>query len=350
MNFSHNSSVLSSDWMSWKLMIANVVLEITIFLIAVLGNLLVIYTIKYEKKLHTTCNFLLLHLAISDINLVVFNIPFDIVFLLNKDTWILGEVMCRLLYPICTIFYISGALILTVISLDRYRVFVQTFKAKLRRAQAKKLIIMVYMLASFSVIPYALSLEVKNGMCMENWSRILFRKLYTIFLFLIQYAIPLAIMIVVYVSIARHLTRKTERVSISGLGTDAKISLFSSSTKLRSDELRKKRKRKALKTIVTVVILFCAFMLPYQLLWIVAEFQEMDEKNFSKLKKLFVIFSYIGSCTINPFIYGIGNRKFRKGYRRFLNDCILSRRKMSRKGLSSRDTKSTESTATRDES
>lgn len=322
-NSSYNVTALAKDWMSKELVIVNVVLDILILTVSVLGNFLVIFTIIHEKKLQTTCNFLLLHLAVSDISLVVVNIPFDINTLVNGSHWTFGGFMCKILYSISTVFYISGALILTVISLDRYRVFVQTFKAKLRRAAAKKLIAIVYVFSVVSVVPYTLSLKLEGDICTENWPKRLYRQLYTVFLFLIQYAIPLVVMLVVYTSIARHLTRKTQRVNLSRRGPRERVSLYSSgSTKTRSEREREKRNKKALKTIVTVVIVFSLFMLPYQLLWIIADFQGMNAGKRSKLSKLFVMFSYIGSCTLNPFIYGVGDRQFRKGYRSFLNHLV----------------------------
>ncbi|XP_028405468.1 galanin receptor type 1-like [Dendronephthya gigantea] len=334
---SSNNSTTSEDWMSKELVIANIVFDVIILAVSVLGNFLVIFTIIHEKKLQTTCNFLLLHLAVSDISLVVVNIPFDIHTLVNGSQWLFGNFMCRLLYPISTVFYISGALILTVISLDRYRVFVQTFKAKLRRSQAKKLIAFVYVFSIASVVPYSLNLKLEGDECFESWSKFRYRQLYTVFLFLIQYTVPLVIMTVVYTSIARHLTRKTQRVNLSRNGPRRRISLYSGGrTKTRCEVERDQRNRKALKTIITVVIVFSVFMLPYQLLWIIADFQGMDEEKLSKLSKLFVVFSYIGSCTVNPFIYGVGDKQFRKGYRSFLNHLVsrVTGRKLSRKLIS----------------
>lgn len=319
MNISGNSTALE-DWMSRELVIVNIVLDVLILAVSVLGNFLVIFTIIHKKKLQTTCNFLLLHLAISDISLVVVNLPFDIDNLVNGHRWRYGSFMCKILYPIATIFYISGALLLTVISLDRYRVFVQTFKARLRRTQAKKLIVLVYLFSLASVIPYMLVLKQEGGRCFEKWPEFFYRQFYTAFLFSVQYAIPLMIMVVVYTSIARHLTKKSHSVNLSRHGPRKKVLLYSGTvTKTRSEKEREKRNRKALKTTMTVVIVFSVFMLPFQVVWIVADFRGMSEEKLAKLSRLFAIFSYIGSCAINPFIYGVGDRQFRKGYRSFLH-------------------------------
>lgn len=320
-----NTTDVNSQWMSDTLISANIVLDVLILVVSVFGNFLVIFTIVREEKLQTTCNYLLLHLAISDISLVVVGIPFDIYSLVNGSHWDFGLIFCKLLWPTNTLFYISGALILTVISLDRYRVFVQTFKAKLRRSQVKQVIALVYGFSILSAVPYSLVLKMKEKSCFEVWPRFFYRQMYTVFLFSIQYAIPLVIMFFVYVRIGCHLTRKTQRVRLSKHGPRTRISLYSSDSikDSRYERARKHRSKKALKMIIIVVIVFAVFMLPFQLIWIMADISGgIDPDQLSKLSKLFVIFSYIGSCTLNPFIYGVRDRRFRKGYRSLLNNVL----------------------------
>ena len=322
---SSNDTSRSSQWMGSGIRMANIVLDVVILVVSVFGNSLVISTIVREKKLQTTCNFLLLHLAISDISLVLLGIPLDIYSLIHGNEWDFGFAFCKLLWPANTLFYTTGPLLLTIITIDRYRVFVQTFKAKLRRAQAKKAIALAYVFSIMCIVPYSLALQLEEDSCYEAWPKYLYRQIYTVFLFAIQYGLPLLVMFFLYVRIGLHLTRKTQRVRLSRLGPRSKISLYSSdkATETRCDKIRKQRNKKALKMIIVVVIVFAVFMLPFQLIWIIADLGETSEpEQLSKLSKLFVIFSYIGSCTLNPFIFGVGDRRFRKGYQSILNSLI----------------------------
>lgn len=67
-----------------------------IFLLAVIGNLLVILTLIQSRRMRTITNLFLLNLAVSDLFLGVFCMPFTLVGTLLRD-FIFGELMCKLL-------------------------------------------------------------------------------------------------------------------------------------------------------------------------------------------------------------------------------------------------------------
>lgn len=67
-----------------------------IFLLAVIGNLLVILTLIESRRMRTITNVFLLNLAISDLLLGIFCMPFTLIGMLLRD-FIFGEIMCKLL-------------------------------------------------------------------------------------------------------------------------------------------------------------------------------------------------------------------------------------------------------------
>lgn len=67
-----------------------------LFLLAVIGNSLVILTLVQNKRMRTITNLFLLNLAVSDLFLGVFCMPFTLVGTLLRD-FVFGEVMCKLL-------------------------------------------------------------------------------------------------------------------------------------------------------------------------------------------------------------------------------------------------------------
>jgi len=67
-----------------------------IFLLAVIGNLLVILTLIQSRRMRTITNVFLLNLAISDLLLGIFCMPFTLIGMLLRD-FIFGEIMCKLL-------------------------------------------------------------------------------------------------------------------------------------------------------------------------------------------------------------------------------------------------------------
>ncbi|XP_055928738.1 neuropeptide FF receptor 2-like [Argiope bruennichi] len=68
----------------------------SIFILSVVGNALVILTLAQNKRMRTVTNVFLLNLAISDLLLGVFCMPFTLIGSLLRN-FIFGEVVCRLI-------------------------------------------------------------------------------------------------------------------------------------------------------------------------------------------------------------------------------------------------------------
>lgn len=97
-NFSFNTSVnFNHTQQSWIQIASQIIpLYSVIFLLAVIGNSLVILTLVQNKRMRTITNLFLLNLAVSDLFLGVFCMPFTLVGMLLRD-FIFGELMCKLL-------------------------------------------------------------------------------------------------------------------------------------------------------------------------------------------------------------------------------------------------------------
>ena len=424
-------------------------LDSLILFLSLSGNSLVIYTICKERKLQTTCNYLLLNLAVCDIIVVSLGTSIDIMLQFTKSKWILGTFLCHVISPALTMFYISASLILVVISMDRYKMFVHPLKARYERKHVKYAIIVVHVISLCCVLPFAYFSTITDGFCYDSWPEIWYRKAYTVFLFLMQYAIPLTIMAFAYIGVAISLLRNqsafkkkfesntsTPRKSLVGLpshheglnmtdysettvvcrplndgrertisvrlenngrideendmngnctGTNKKSGipqndkkrLFSlccqskiseqrhlinnssdegskvgieklsnhlttpptvqrslsdrvamrrtnairrrdrSSTLSGTPSRRDQRNKRALKMILLVVVVFAVFMLPMQIMSLLLDFGGKPTKEKYKIYAWFVMCSYFGSCTLNPFIYGLVDRTFRAGFKKF---------------------------------
>jgi cholecystokinin-like receptor len=67
-----------------------------IFLLAIIGNALVIITLSANRRMRSVTNIFLLNLAVSDLLLGVFCMPFTLVGVLLKE-FVFGSLMCRLI-------------------------------------------------------------------------------------------------------------------------------------------------------------------------------------------------------------------------------------------------------------
>lgn len=66
-----------------------------IFLVSVFGNLLIIVVLMVNKRMRTVTNSFLLSLAVSDLMMAIFCMPFTLIPTLLKD-FIFGAAMCKI--------------------------------------------------------------------------------------------------------------------------------------------------------------------------------------------------------------------------------------------------------------
>ena len=78
-----------------------------------------IWTVLFNKSMRTTNNLFILNLAISDLTLCFFSIPFN-VYKTLRHTWIFGDFLCRLapFFQASNVFVSSMSI--TAIALDRF--------------------------------------------------------------------------------------------------------------------------------------------------------------------------------------------------------------------------------------
>lgn len=69
---------------------------IAIFLLGLVGNLLVILTLGFNRSMRTAINVYFLNLAVSDLLLGLFCMPFTLIGVIHRS-FIFGEIMCRII-------------------------------------------------------------------------------------------------------------------------------------------------------------------------------------------------------------------------------------------------------------
>lgn len=72
------------------------IMYITIFIIGVFGNFLVFYVFQSSPRMKTVTNFFIINLAVSDMLMSLFCIPFSFVSLFVLQYWPVGEGLCKL--------------------------------------------------------------------------------------------------------------------------------------------------------------------------------------------------------------------------------------------------------------
>lgn len=312
------------------------------------GNSMVAHIINNTRKMRTASNFLVLNLAICDLVTPLISIVFDFVLEENNYEWIYGGAMCKVLWPAQTYFTCASSLTLAAISLDRYRIIMHPFKIRLSMRQICILICLVHVFSLVAVTPYGYVLALTNGSCEENWPKFTYRQAYTFFLFLVQYGLPLIFMIVMYTLAVRALCNTSARTRANSISANSARFIVK---KLKSDVKKRKTQRvlrsnsvfkrlgvlrtrsiwstpnaKATKMFMVVVVVFAIFMFPNQVVWLWADFGGgINSPNFTKLSIICWLFTYT-NCVVNPVIFGVFSKDFRKGFKRIFKSIICCER------------------------
>lgn len=316
------------------------------------GNSLVIYIIASNVRMRTPSNYLIMNLAVCDFVTPVFSIPFDFVLEEYNYIWIYGASMCKILWPLTTLSSTSAALTLAAISLDRYRVIMHPFKARLTMVKIKCIIAAIYVFSLLMVTPYSYVLGLNERECRETWPDKTYKKYYTLGLFMVQYLLPLSFMVVMYSLALKNLytttdktsSRKSEKEQAAVNSASASPSTSAETPKLRkvSSTVRLVRKlsstvrrgrneanKRATKMFLAIVVVFTLCMFPNQALWLWADFSNgSDSPIFLKAVIVCWLFTYSNSVC-NPLIYAVFSRDFRRGFKRALKKafCLRHRRR-----------------------
>lgn len=100
-----------------------------------------------------------------------------------------------------------------IIFYSRYRAVVRPMKARFTTRQTGFIIGAIWVVSLLLVLPYVLALTVIDNNCTEKWSSENTRKIYTIGLFIFQYALPLTIIAAAYVKVVLRLRQQAERMA-----------------------------------------------------------------------------------------------------------------------------------------
>ncbi|KAK6753469.1 hypothetical protein RB195_012827 [Necator americanus] len=96
-------------------------LLIVIPMVTILGNLLVIISVLRYRALQTAINFLILGLAVADLLVALFVMPYAVYVHVQRGEWYIGNLMCDIYMASDVACSTASILLLAIISFDRYR-------------------------------------------------------------------------------------------------------------------------------------------------------------------------------------------------------------------------------------
>ncbi|XP_042331199.1 C-C chemokine receptor type 4 [Sceloporus undulatus] len=277
-----------------------------VFLLGLAGNTLVLLVLFKYKRLRTMTDIYLFNLALSDL-LFVFALPFWSYFV--ADEWVFGDGLCKVISWIYRIGFYSGIFFIMLMSIDRYLAVVHVvFALKARTVSygtlASLIVWLVAIAASFPELIFSKSVSKYNHTACKSiyhsteWK--LFVSLETNILGLLM---PFIVMLFCYTQIVKNLMH-----------------------------CRNEKKKKAVKMIFAVMIVFFVFWIPYNILLLLQYFVDVGiisgcsiSKNLDYADQVTQTLAFF-HCCLNPVIYFFMGQKFKKYIKLFFKNCILTKR------------------------
>jgi hypothetical protein len=264
--------------------------------LGVIGNIPVIVSICRKRSLLKSNHYyIVFHLAICDLFYLLLFIQ-NIYTMFSARTSIASSsyLLCKTLGPAQTAICTAGANFLVVISILRYRATVHPLEPAVRRRTLKITSTLVYVLAIICVIPYVVVLRFDEiSGCKEEWSKPSLNIAYTIFLSLVQYFLPVALLSIIYLKIGKEVLTRNSRLALM----DARNQI---------GQHLKANNSKPLFVCFTIVMCFIVSGLPAQLMWIICMSASKELPSYHLLLYALYIF---GTAAINPYVYGALDKK-----------------------------------------
>lgn len=274
-----------------------------IFIIGVLGNgLALIVIVKNRKKMNSTTLYST-NLAVSDI-LFTTALPARIAYYGLGFQWPFGEALCKV---IALIFYINiyaAVNFMTCLSIDRFVAVVHPLRTRIRRVKcATYICCFVWFLVFSQTLPLlGQNMSAKDGTCMEypNFENITHLPWILLGACFIGYILPLGIILTCYSKISCKLYQNTKENPLAEKsGTN----------------------KKAINTIIFVIVVFVICLTPYHVSIIIYMIKKLmlqcdqpacSEQQLFQKTLHYTVFLMNLNCCFDPFIYFFACRGYKR--------------------------------------
>lgn len=203
---------------------------LVIFLIGLIGNFMTIIIIRFNRHLRTPTDFYLLNLAVSDLMMLMCNLPLEMLEIYHRQ-WPLAIVFCKIRNISAEFFTCSSILTILAFTCERYFAIVHPvhFHRLSHLRRARNIIVIIWLISLTFSLPIGLSYEIQtnNSNCRscvprENLARIL--SIIIMISSLCLFYLPMFIIAAIYLFIGRALKRVTK---FEGCGNSAELSTSS---------------------------------------------------------------------------------------------------------------------------
>ncbi|CAM4579158.1 unnamed protein product [Lepidochelys olivacea] len=215
----------------------------SISLITVIMNILVLYAVKTERKLHTVGNLYIVSLSVADLIVGAAVMPLNIMYLLN-GRWVLGRPACLFWLSMDYVASTASIFSLFILCIDRYRSVQQPLKYLKYRTKTRALVMIsgAWLVSFLWIIPilgwHAFAndgrWQVEEWTCETEFSEVTWFKVLTA---IVNFYIPSLLMLWFYAKIYKAVRKHYQhRELING-----SFRSFSESKSIHHDKVQEKQ-------------------------------------------------------------------------------------------------------------
>jgi len=291
----------------------------TLMIVGILTNLSVCWVVVRNSQARTARNLFIINMAFSDLTVCCITMPATVMKLINH-TWKYGDLLCRLTSLLEGVNLLVSSGTASAIAGDRLRLV----KRKTARQDDTKvtkiasIILLIWILGILAVLPttfatviykfhFSTTEIIMKEICAEKWPHPVAHLLYSVGLMIVQYIIPISVILVTHTKIIGIVRQRTQAATSFRHSNRADVTI--------------KKNRKTTQILLIIALMFGAHWLPYHIYTIgsqILQLMEVDWKlsEHNEFLAFFFVHSFAMLSTItNPILYGWLNTNLKHLFR-----------------------------------
>ncbi|XP_068631160.1 tachykinin-like peptides receptor 99D isoform X2 [Battus philenor] len=288
------------------------ILFCVIVLTATVGNFVVIWIVAVNKSMRNVTNYLL------DAMISTLNVTINFTYMLHNN-WPFGDFYCKFNQFIAVVSISASVFTLMVISIDRYMAIVNPLRPRLGKRTTFGITAAIWIFSAIigspNLVYFTTDLvTMPDGnvrkICYSEWpdgltTRSKMEYVYNVVFMMVTYFIPITSMTYTYAKIGKELW-----------GSQS----IGESLQRQMDNV--KSKRRVVKMMIVIVLVFAVCWLPFHVYFIVAS-NYPDVTYYPWIQEIYLSIYWLAmsNSMINPMILYWMNFKFRRGFKQFIRCC-----------------------------
>ncbi|XP_055336518.1 neuropeptides capa receptor-like [Paramacrobiotus metropolitanus] len=331
--------LLGEKQLSMSMVIPITVIYTVLFIGGIVGNILTCMVIVRNPYMHTTTNYYLFSLAVSDVLMLLFGLPLEIYSFWVQYPYAFPSFVCSGRAMISEMTTNASIMTISAFTVERYLAICHPISTQTMTSlsRAKMMIGIIWLASLMSAIPYAFFVKVnhlvypgtsdeipESAWCSINQNAreetaALFIVYTTVF-----FVVPIVLLTILYILIARALN-KSERHPLAGVRTESSTS-DTSRNRIQS-------RKSIIRMLAAVCVAFVICWAPFhtqRLLWSFVNEWNLLSKSINGFLYVIAGCCYYTNCVINVIIYNLMSHRFREAFREeTLCVCRAQRRRRS---------------------